>query len=266
MKKDLYAIAYVITAFLIAGAVAYYIFFFQKGLFEDVNQDTDLIALSARQEAYGQQITKAAVGMGYSENERNFLIFQSELSRIVPQWESVHKALIEGSEELQLSAPEPTSEYRQLQEDLKYYYSEMSINANNLLSIEFTRNVTDVNYLSLRGSIETLLQTIRKYQVASQNVTDYFVNNSQITKQGFSIIEYIIIGGMLALLLMQGVFIFRPMVKLASDNYLSANKAFQVVKKSEQQLKVSYAKQKHINKPSIVIILFINTYFYKIFI
>ena len=252
MKKDLYAIAYVITSFIIASAVAYYIFFFQKGLFEDVNQDTDLIALAARQEAFGQQITKAAVGMGYSPNERNFLIFQSELARSVPQWESVHKALIEGSEELELSAPEPTAEYRQLQEELKYYFSEMSINANNLLAIEFTTSTSDVNYLSLRSSIETLLQTIRKYQVASQNITDYFLRSSQITKQGFSVLEYIVVGGMLTLLLLQGLFIFRPMVKLASDNYLSANKAFQVVKKSEQQLKVSYAKQKHINKQLIL--------------
>lgn len=252
MKKDLYAIAYVISALILAGAVAYYIFFFQKGLFEDVNQDADLIALSARQEALAQQITKAAVGMGYSENERNFQIFQLELARAVPRWEEAHAALIDGSSTLGIENPPTTSEYNQLQEELRFFYDEININANNLRSISFTNSVTDVNYLALRGSIETLLNTIRKYQVAAQNVTDYFVSQSQITKVGFSLLEYIIIGGVFLLLLAQGLFIFRPMVKLASDNYLSANKAFQVVKKSEQQLKVSFAKQKHVNKQLIL--------------
>lgn len=252
MKKDLYAIAYVITALVLAGAVAYYIFFFQKGLFENVNQDADLIAVAARQEALAQQITKSAVGMGYSETERNFLIFQSELSRVLPQWEAAHQALIDGNADLGISNPPTTQEYRQLQEELRYYYDEININANNLLAIEFTQSVTDVNFLSLRGSIETLLNTIRKYQVASENVTNFFVNQSQVTKDGFSLLELIIIGSFALVIFIQGFFIFRPMVKLASDNYLSANKAFQVVKKSEQQLKVSFAKQKHINKQLIL--------------
>ncbi|MFT5955705.1 MAG: hypothetical protein ACI8QD_002561, partial [Cyclobacteriaceae bacterium] len=52
MKKDLYAIAYVITTFVVAGAAAYYIFFFQKSLLDNINKDADIIAYSARQEAY----------------------------------------------------------------------------------------------------------------------------------------------------------------------------------------------------------------------
>ncbi|MFT6135745.1 MAG: signal transduction histidine kinase, partial [Cyclobacteriaceae bacterium] len=238
--------------FVVAGAAAYYIFFFQKSLLDNINKDADIIAYSARQEAYAQQITKAAVGMGYSDSERNFLIFQSELSRIIPQWEKTHDALIVGSEELGINAPVPTGEYRQLQEDLKYYYSEMSINANNLLSLEFTNSISDINYLSLRGSIETILNTVRKYQVAAENVTEHLVLQSQTNKTGFSLVEQIILGLIISVLLMQGFFIFRPMVKLASDNYLTANKAFQVVKKSEQQLKVSFAKQKHVNKQLIL--------------
>ena len=252
MKKDLYAIAYVISALVLAGAVAYYIFFFQKGLFADVNQDADLISVSARQEALAQQITKAAVGMGYSQSERNFQIFQAELARVIPRWEEAHNALINGNAALGIESPPTTSDYNQLQEELRFFYDEININANNLRSISYTTTVSDVNYLALRGSIETLLNTIRKYQVAAQNVTDYFVEQSQITKAGFSLLEYILIGGVLFLLIVQGLFIFRPMVQLAGDNYLSANKAFQVVKKSEQQLKVSFAKQKHVNKQLIL--------------
>ncbi len=252
MKKDLYAIAYVLTAIIIAGAVSYYIFFIQQDVFEQANQDPRLVALSARQEVLGQQMTKAAVGMGYSETERNFLIFQSELARIVPKWTKVHNALINGDEELGIDAPIPTSDYRGLQEELEFYFSEMNTNVENLLGVEYTVDEADVNYLSLRGSISTLINTVRKYQVATENITDYFVDQSQISKEGFSLIEKIVLGIFIGILLLQGLFIFRPIVKLAGDNYLSANKAFVKVKKSEQQLKVSYAKQKHINKQLVL--------------
>ena len=100
MKKDLFAIAYGLTALILSGAAAYYVFFIQNDLVNKINQDPDLIALSARQEALGQRITKAAVGMGYSETQSNYLIFQSELSRIVPEWKKNHNALINGDEDL----------------------------------------------------------------------------------------------------------------------------------------------------------------------
>ena len=252
MKKDLYAIAYILTALIMAGAAAYYVFFIQKDIFQNANQDPKLVLLSARQETLGQQITKAAVGMGYSPSERGFTIFQSELARVLPEWQNVHNSLKVGSEDLQIDAPAPTQEYLQLQEDLEFFYNEMNINASNLLGIAYSTNVTDVNYLSLRGSIETLLNTVRKYQVATENVTDYFIQRAEINKTGFSLVEKIVLGVFIGILLLQGFFIFRPIVKLAGDNYLSANAAFVKVKKSEQQLKVSFAKQKHINKQLIV--------------
>ena len=252
MKKDLYAIAYFLTALIIAGAASYYVFFLQKSIFADFNEDPEVIAISARQEALGQQITKAAVGMGYSSNERNFTIFQTEIARILPEWREAHEALVEGSEELDVSTPSTSSQYEKLQEDLRFYFNDMNINASNLVNLDFATDPRDVNYLSLRSSIESLLQTIRKYQVATENITDYLVEDAQIDKQGFSLLEKIALGIFIGVLFLQGFFIFRPLVKLAGENYLSANKAFQRVKKSEQQLKISFAKQKHINKQLII--------------
>lgn len=252
MKKDLYFIAYVLTALIIAGGAAYYVFVLQKEVFSDFNEDPKAIAIAARQEALGEQITKAAVGMGYSETERNFVIFQTELARILPAWRTNHEALSKGNEEMGISVPSTSSEYERLQEDLKFYYNEMETNAANLINIDFTTDQTDVNYLALRSSIATLLNTVRKYHEASENITEYLVDQSLIDKTGFSLIEKVVLGIFLGILLLQGFFIFRPLVKLAGENYLSANKAFQKVKKSEQQLKISFAKQKHINKQLVI--------------
>ncbi|MFT6854407.1 MAG: signal transduction histidine kinase [Cyclobacteriaceae bacterium] len=249
LKKDVYAIAYLLTALVIAGSVGYYIFFIQKNIvLKSFNEDPQIVQTATEQSAFGQQITKNAIGMGYSENERNFRIFQAELGRVIPLWQLNNKALIEGDATIGIDAPRQSPKYIGLQEDLKFYYSEMNINASNLLDVDYTTDVTDVNYLALRSSIEALINTIRKYQIAADNVSDYFVTKAQTDRTGFTFVEKVVFIAFLGILLLQGFFVFRPLVKLASDNYLSANKAYVKIKKSEEELQVNYKKQKIINK------------------
>ncbi len=248
LKKDVFAAAYIVTAIIIVGAMAYYIFKLQKDVLDTFNQDPKIVQIASQQGALGQQITKAAVAMGYSDNERNFNIFQAELSRILPVWRKNHEILINGDTESGIAPPTSTNDYEKLQEDLKFFYSEMNINASNLLDIEYSKEVSDINYLSLRSSIETLINTVRKYQTATDNIADYFVASAQFHKVGFSRAEYIVFAVFFGLFLLQALFAFRPLVKLAGDNYLSANKAYVAVKKSEEELKVNYQKQKIINK------------------
>ncbi len=252
MKKDLFSIAYVITAVILAGAVAYYVFFVQKDIIGSFNDDADYVKISARQEVFGQRIAKAAVGMGYSETERNFRIFQAELARIVPDWRRMNQALIEGDAELGITRPSTAQEYARLLEDLRFFYDEMNTNAENLLGLEFTKNEADVNYISLRGSIEAILNTTRKYHVAVENITDWLTTDSQLSKEGFNLYEKIAMAAIFGVILLQALFIVRPLVKLAGQNFLSANKAYVELKGSEKKLRVSYAKQKHINKQLIV--------------
>lgn len=248
LKKDLYAIAYAITALIVAGTVAYYVFVVQKDVITNFNEDPTIVRVASKQSALGQQIVKSAIGMGYSTTERNFAIFQAELARILPEWRKGHKALIEGDAELGFKVPSTSTAYQKLQEDLKFFYDEMDINAGNLLDVVYTQEKADINALALKSSIETLINTVRKYQAATDNIADYFVDEAKSYKTGFSLVEKIVFGAFLGILLLQGLFVFRPLVKLAGDNYLSANKAYVKVKKSEEELKINFKKQKLINK------------------
>lgn len=249
LKKDVYAIAYVITLLVVAGSVAYYVFFLQKEVIEVFNNDPKLIQTATNQGALGQQMTKAAIGMGYSETESNFIIFQTELAKTLPIWKRNHAALISGDESLGIQPPIlATDDYNILQEELTFLYSEMEINISNLLDLNFTTSRTDISFLALRGSIETLINTVKKYQRGADKIADFLVTESQSTKTKLNLAEKIVFGIFFGLLLLQAFFIFRPLVKLASDNFLSANKAFVAVKKSEEELKVNYQKQKIINK------------------
>ena len=204
MKKDLYAILFMITATVIVGTVAYYIFFVQADIIKTFNDDSDYITTSARQEMFGQRIAKSAVGMGYSPNERNFKIFQAELGRIVPEWRQMHQALAEGDASLNFDKPSTTDEYDKLQEDLRFFYNEMNTNASNLLGLEYTENERDVNNISLRSSIEAILVTSRKYQIAVEKITDWLNENSKIRKTGFSLVEKVVLIGFFGIVFTSG--------------------------------------------------------------
>lgn len=248
LKKDLYANVYVLTALVLIGAVAYYVFVLQKEITNSFNQDPKIVQISAEQSALGQQIVKAALGMGYSDTQKNFDFFKNELRRVYPQWQKRHMALKNGDADLGITQPSQSDEYDAMQSDLNFLYFDMNTNTSNILDVNYTENKTDVQYLSLRRSIEALVNTVRRYNDATTDITDYFVDNAQNRGASIGLAEYVGFSLFVGIFLVQGFFIFRPLVKLASDNYLSANKAFIKVKKSEQQLKINFQKQKLINK------------------
>jgi len=259
MKKDLYAVAYVITSVLILTAIFYYQLKLQSDIVSTFDQDDRLIQLSARQEKLSQQISKAASSMGYAVvlgggevAETNFLRFQREIARILPQWQQVHSALNEGDPGLGIDAPEETNEYVELQTALKSSFTIMESAAGNLTSIAFSTDPQDVNYRGMRSSITTILNTEDNYLRNAREVTDYFYERSQSRKTSFGIVEQVALGSLVALFVLQGFVIFRPLWRLASENYQTANKAFVRLKKSEQELRVSYEKQKKVNKQLLV--------------
>lgn len=248
LKKDLYSNVYILTALVLIGAVAYYVFVLQKEIKDSFNQDPQIVQVSADQAAKGQQIVKAAIGMGYARNQGQFDYFKNELRRVYPQWVKGHQALINGDEGLSISQPSQTDEYLALQDELKFLFFDMNSNTSNVMDVTFSLDDGNINRISLRKSIEGLVNAVRSYEEGMDNITSYFVNNAQNRGASIGLAEYVGFSIFIGIFLVQGFFIFRPLVKLASENYLSANKAFVKVKKSEQQLKINFQKQKLINK------------------
>lgn len=248
LKKDLYANVYILTALVLIAAVGYYVFVLQAEIKDSFNQDPRVVQISADQSSMGQQIVKSAIGMGYSRNQNQFDYFKRELQRIYPIWVKGHQALINGDQDLNISQPSQTDAYLALQDDLKFLYFDMQSNASNVLDVSFSLDDNDLNRRSLRQSIEGLVNAVRKYEEGADALTAYFVDNAQNRGASIGLAEYVGFSILVGIFLVQGFFIFRPLVKLASENYLSANKAFVKVKKSEQQLKINFQKQKLINK------------------
>ncbi|MEQ9404656.1 MAG: ATP-binding protein [Cyclobacteriaceae bacterium] len=248
LKKDLYANAYILTALVIAASVAYYVFVLQKEVTGSFNQDPKIIQVATDQVRLGEQMAKAAIGMGYATTQGNFDFFKNELARIYPEWQKGHNALLNGDPDLGIAKPNQSDSYVALLEAVRFSQIEINGTASDLLDVIYTENKTDVNALSLKRAIGIMMNTIRDYTRASQDIADYFVANAQGRNTSLSLSEYVGFGTLLLIIIVQGIFVFRPLVKLAGDNYLSANKAFVRLKKSEQQLKINFQKQKIINK------------------
>ena len=251
LKKDLYINVFIATAAVLILSVAYYVFVLQKQIFESFNQDPRLVQISASQSTMGQQIVKNALGMGgYARNEGQYEFFKKELAEIYPEWQKGHQALVDGSDSLNIARPVQSDEYLALQENIKFLYFDVNSAAANLLEIPYPQNKvdTDVNYGALRRVVSQLVNRIKEYETASDEITEYFVDNAQNRGSSIGLAEYVGFTCFVAVFVLLGVFIVRPLVKLASDNYLSANKAFVKVKKSEQQLKINFQKQKLINR------------------
>ena len=241
---------FVVTAAILIGAVAYYVFVLQKQIVDSFNQDPRVVQVAATQSTLAQQIVKNALGMGYSRNEGQFEFFKGELARIYPVWQEGHQGLLNGSDQLGLDQPIQTDEYLELLEAIRLLQFSINSSASNLLEIPFAQNQvdSDVNYAALRRIISQLVNGAREYQTSSDNITEYFVDSAQNRGQSLGLAEYVGFSSFVVVFILLGVFIIRPLVKLASDNYLSANKAFVKVKKSEQQLKINFQKQKLINR------------------
>lgn len=258
MKKDLYGVAYVITSILILGAIFYYQFQVRKDTVEAFDQKDLLIQLSARQEAISQQIAKAAVGMGYSfelggdRAEANYLLFQRQLEKLLPEWERIHVALKNGDEDLGVLKPGESNEYMAIRKKLDDYQRLLIQYGRDLAILPFATDKEDPNYIKLRDGISYVLSYEDNYLMNAKESTNYFYGSSQDTKGNFEIIEMVALGTLVVLFIVQGFVIFRPLWRLANENYQTANKAFIRVKKSEQELRLSYEKQKRANKQLLI--------------
>ena len=252
MKKNLYEIAYVVTSLLILGAIFYFQLKLKKDIVSTSNQDDQFIQLAIRSEMLSQQISKTSLGMGYSLELLNiksdFLAYQKQLLRVLSEWQQVNGVLINGDHPLGTSTPSQTDEYASLQKGLGIEYALLEKEAMDLTTHPYSSDPSDLNVQDLKNLVSRVLQHEQDYFLEAKKVTNYFSGVSENRRSLLFADEKIALGTLLALFILQGLVIFRPLSKLSMENYQRANKAFMKVKKSEGELRTSYEKQKKANK------------------
>ncbi len=250
LKKNLPLKVYLLTSVLMVTMIGYYFFLLHKDTKDSFNQDSKLAQISADQSRMTQQIMKNALGMDYSKNEKQYNYFRRELRDVYSLWQKGHAALINGDLEMNIFKPSQTDDYLKLQEGIKFYFININSYLSSILEIPFAQVHVDadINSTVLKKTIKQLVDNIKGYQTSTINILNYFFKNTNNGKNSVGIVEYIVFFLFFLLLIVQGVFTVRPLAKLPSDNYLSAFKAYDKVKISEQHLKINFQKQKLINK------------------
>lgn len=255
MKKDLYGVAYIITSILILGAIFYYQLQLQGDIKNSFDQSDKLIQVSARQEMYSQQIAKAAVGMGFSMeqgSQTNFDTYQRQIIRALPEWRKAYSALINGDESLGLDKPASSEQLDELIDGIRDQHRVMQLAATRLTNFDFTNEVNSNEYRNILQEISQVRSVEPGYLINATKLSNYYLELGQGQEDSFKLIEQIALGVLVAMFIIQGFVIFRPLWKLASENFETANRAFVKVKKSEQELRVSYEKQKKANKQLLI--------------
>ena len=248
MKNNLFTILYVITIILIVGLVATNEFIFQKDVLVSKDENNKLINIANEQPILIQDITKNAIWMTYSygRSETNYNVAQSRLKASLERFVEVYDGIKESNASLGIQYAINDSEIDALFEQAKFYKAEIENSSNSMLFVEFGNNAD--GRLQLQGWTNSILRYEASLTEFTRSMADRFLVLSETSIGRYGLLTWVLLGAFIVITLIQALFIFRPTVNLAGRNFLSANKAYQKLKKSEEDLRKSYDSQIAVNK------------------
>lgn len=181
-----------------------------------------------------QKITKAALTMETAKSEEEFLTSQRELANAARLWETSHNALQYGDEQIQLDNVNNSEETFLLFLESEPHYEAIRSAVNELLTITFGQE-------NRQEQVELYTDHIQQHEdeflQRMDLITFGYDNESRERVQYLSQTEYLLLAIALGLLLMEGVFIFRPVIR-RMDRYTR-----ELIDK-EHSLEVALEKQK----------------------
>ncbi len=247
MKNNLFTILYVITIALIIGIVVANEFVFQRDVLEAKNVNNKLINLAGEQSIMIQKIAKSAAAMVYASDrsEKNYVRAQAEVESSLERLQLIYKGIRDGSDDLGIESQLDDNEIASLYQETKGYNTLLENSSNSLILVKFKDGDRK---LKLQRFTNDIFQLERNFTERTQEMANRFLATSEVNIGRYSLLEWVLLGSLGAILLIQSLFIFRPTVNLAGKNFLSANKAYQKVKKSEEDLRKSYDSQIAVNK------------------
>ena len=238
MKNNLFTILYVVTNE----------YFFQSDVLRSKDENNRLVNLANEQPILVQKIAKSAVAMNYAygRSEKNYNKAQSEIETSLARFNTIYEGLKEGDSQVGINGKILDNEVVSLLENSKFYKSEIENSANSLLFVNFSDGSD--GRIKLQRYANDILASEKNLTDFTRQMADRFLLLSETSIGRYGLLSWVFLGSLLVVLLIQSLFIFRPTVNLAGKNFLSANKAYQKLKKSEEDLRKSYDSQITVNK------------------
>ncbi len=239
-------LTYVISLIIIIGVVVFNKVKIQNDALESFKNDPKVVTLASSQSALTQSIAKSTLAISYANNESAFDRIKAELQRDFESWTQTHNQLV-GNDPSSTLNPDNDPNTDALFDQLSNYQNLIGRSVDDVLGLNFNDD-QDIKDRTIRGAINGVLSQERRYNRVLTDVLSDFQSRADAQIEGFSFYQYFWIAVVIGLLVLEGLFVYRPAVLQTGKNFLTANKAFQKVKKSEEALRKSAKKLMIINK------------------
>lgn len=252
MKKDNLIRSYIVTLILAIVVLIIGQFIVQDAI--RVNKDDAvLVNLAQRLATLSEEITKNIAQINtpnIKNNENNYNRLKARLRPAVDEFSKIYNALTKGDSNYGLNGTENNEETTQMLENMRLEFREIRDVGKEVINLPFDTPDGEKT-LILSRALRNADQKRGFAESASELATKY-QEDAKENKAGFSQFQYVIMLAIIAILLVQASFIFRPAVNLAYKNFLTANEAFVKLQRSEEELRSSAEKQLEVNEKLIL--------------
>ncbi|MEQ9298807.1 MAG: ATP-binding protein [Cyclobacteriaceae bacterium] len=250
MKKDLLMRAYVVTVVLIFAIVVLGQLIGQDA-FNTQQNDIRSVSLARKEATLSQEISKSALSMEFASTEAKFNALKKSILDASKELEQIHNALQVRDGSLDLDVTPNPVEIEELFNSIKTYYQAIITASDNLANLQWSDDER-TKLVTIRSSINSILNTETQFMNYIDAIVTEYEAQFQSHETGLGTYSFILFGALVGLLLLQAILIFKPAVNLANKNFLSANAAFQRLKKSEREIRRSTERQLEINENLIL--------------
>lgn len=253
MKKDNLIRLYIVALILAITGLIVGQFITQNAI--RVNKDDAvLVKLAQKQASLSEQISKNAALVNipkYKNSEKNFNIVKARMKPAVEQFIKIQRALKKGDKAFGIPNVSNSDVALRILEEADFPFKEIRDAGNEIISVSFNDPVKEKE-LILSRALNNILSKQREFTKKANELANQYQLEAKTNKGGFSQFEYLITLAIIAILIAQGSFVFRPAVNLAYKNFLTANEAFVRLQRSEEELRGSAEKQLEVNEKLIM--------------
>lgn len=203
---------------------------------KDNDSDSRIINISGRQRMLSQKITKAALKYQNAKDLETYNQAKSELVSSANLWSLSHHALQYGNEDMNLTFIENSIKVSLLFEQIEPLFETIKSAVDKLAAFNFR----DLNEGS---SVSTIDQQIKKitdneaqFLKLMNDITFQYDKEASMKVEKLSRSEYYLLGFTFMLILLEAIFIFRPMLQNVNEKEIELSVMDQKIKDSIEQL------------------------------
>jgi len=202
--------SYIIALLLIAVVIAVGQLLSQS-IISKSKEDARIINISGRQRMLSQKISKASLIMFMSNSQKQFDKSKKELTEAIKIWSTSNNALQYGDETLEIYHPTNSKEVKELFSQLTPFYVNIKEAADILLT--FNYDPAHAYRVKAGPNVTKILENEDKFLTLMNDITFQYEHEANNKVNNLSSSGYILTIIALMLLVLVGLFIFRPVSK-----------------------------------------------------